>query len=136
MYSSISLGLFPADWMRIGCGISVGFRLPVFAFRVSGLGLRVFVLGIIFYRTSVTRRRDPRKLSADFQRELYRHHGHGCGVAGLPGVPGMWMGGVPGAPFTPGVPGISEPGVPGVPGVQQVPVSGGGGGGCGRGATA
>jgi len=26
IYSSINFGLLPADWMRVGCGISVGIR--------------------------------------------------------------------------------------------------------------
>ena len=36
MYSSMSLGLLPADWMRVGCGIRVG------------MGLRAILLAVYF----------------------------------------------------------------------------------------
>src|ERR1700693_3780 len=65
MYSSMSFGLLPADWMRVGCGISVGLRLSGFGLRLPAFGFRLtaFVLRIVFSATSVTRRRDRRKLS-------------------------------------------------------------------------
>ena len=52
MYSSMSLGLLPAAWMRVGCGINVGFRLPDFGFRLRASSFRLpasaFFLLIIF----------------------------------------------------------------------------------------
>src|SRR5271154_2129100 len=51
MYSSMSLGLLPADWMRVGWGIRVGMsfgsRLPAFGFSLQAanvdFGLRSFL---------------------------------------------------------------------------------------------
>src|ERR1700689_4626436 len=70
MYSSIRLGLVPADWMRVGCGIKVGigrFQLSALKFQwmhISSLGpcnLAIISMGSM----SVTRRRDGGKLSAE-----------------------------------------------------------------------
>ena len=40
-YSSMSLGLLPADWMRVGCGIRIGIRHSAFGFRLSASGFRL-----------------------------------------------------------------------------------------------
>src|SRR5271156_5751693 len=64
MYSSMSLGLLPADWMRVGCEISVGMGI---LFPVSVSGVACFCAAMDCFNLSaksVTRRRVSRELSA------------------------------------------------------------------------
>jgi hypothetical protein len=43
MYSSMSLGLLPADWIRVGCGINVGMGvgLPALGFGLPVPDIRL-----------------------------------------------------------------------------------------------
>src|SRR5580700_9741278 len=57
IYSSINLGLLPADEIRVGCGIKVGIGLDFQNY------VRQFEIVFISQHKSVTRRRDQRELS-------------------------------------------------------------------------